>query len=163
MPKAVSSTEIARRQAVGRRVVQALEAKEWSQSELARLLGLHPGNLSRMLQGERVLAGHLPKIATLCGVSAAWLRDGGRGGPTGQRQHRNPVPGRRPDPDRFVRRMTDEEQATLLPRAKEAWLLSAVLSERVLSTTIRAAQERTSANPAKGDRVALVVMRPGRR
>lgn len=157
MPKAITSDEIARRQAVGRRVVQALESVELSQADLARRLGLHPGNFSRMIHGERVLVPHLGKIAKACAVSEAWLLGGGRGGPdhgstAGTR-------GRRPDPDRFLRQLGPSEQAALLSRVREAWMLPATMADRIMNSTVRAAQERTSVDEAKGDRVLLVVVR----
>lgn len=161
MPKAITSEEIARRQAVGRRVVQALESVELTQSDLARRLKVPPGNFSRMLHGARLLAPYLEKIARLCDVSTTWLLNGGKGGPGAASANRGH--GRRPDPDRFLRQLSPSEREALLPRAREAWLLPRTMAARVLTSTIRAARERTSADASKGDHVLLVVVRTPKR
>ena len=161
MPKAITSEEIARRQAVGRRVVQALESVELTQSDLARRIKVPPGNFSRMLRGERLLARYLGKIAQVCNVSLAWLANGGKGGPGATGDSRGH--GRHPSPDRFLRQLSPSERDSLLPRAREAWLLPRTMATRVLTSTVRAARERTSADEAKGDRVLLVVIRAPKR
>ena len=161
MPKAITSEEIARRQAVGRRVVQALESVELTQSDLARRVKVPPGNFSRMLRGERLLAPYLGRIARLCNVSMAWLLGGGKGGPGAIGDRRGH--GRRPNSDRFLRQLSPSEREALLLRAREAWLLPRTMATRVLTSTVRAARERTSTDETKGDHVLLVVVRMPKR
>jgi len=121
MPKTITSKEIARRQAVGRRVVQALESVELTQSDIARRTKVPPGNFSRMLRGERLLAPYLGKIARVCNVALSWLVNGEKGGPGATGDSRGH--GRHPNPDRFLWQLSPSEREALLPRAREAWLL----------------------------------------
>lgn len=152
MPKAITAAEMTRRQAVGRRILQALAAAEVTQAELAQRLGTDQSTVSRLLIGTRRSERFVAQIAQMTGTSASWLRTGS-GAPVVAPAR--PRVGRRPASDQFLRRLDDSEARTALGRATEVWALPGPIARRVLDSTIRALGLRTAA--AGRHRVLLVI------
>lgn len=157
MPAAIPTVEIARRQAIGRRIVQAADYAELSQGQLAVKIGVNPGNLSRMIAGKRVLAHKLAVIARVCGVDVDWLTKGGSGGPIVADAPATRR-GRKPNADRLVRRLTLAEGADEMAAAREVWCLPPAIASRFLGSAVRASGLRTA---AKRTDHALLVVVPG--
>lgn len=142
MPRPIPTAEIARRQAIGRRILQAMASAEVTQAVLAQKLSIDQSTVSRFLVGTRRSERFLAQIAALTGVSAAWLRTGeGAPMPAASPPHR----GRRPSGEVAVRRLDAREWSTVTGRTAEAWALPAVLAQRVLDSTVRAQGLRTRA------------------
>jgi len=155
MPRPIPTAEIARRQAVGRRILLALASAEVSQAALAQKLGIDQSTVSRFLVGTRRSDRFLTQIAALTGVSASWLRTGD-GAPMAApaRPHR----GRRPTGETTVRRLDAREWSAVAGRTAEVWALPAVLATRVIDSTVRAQGLRTRATSR--NEVYVVVASP---